>query len=228
MQHRQPAGAPVAPDVLCYSSVVDAYAKSADYAGARRVLREMQDAGLAPGAVAYGAALNAAKRALQSGHALQSGGRADVGAGDPAVTSHEAIVADAVALFEQVPPAHRTAQIYSPVLAILGCVGRREEVVEVFEAAATSVRPWPNAYLFAAAHEHGPGEFTRKLAFRWITDGKAFAPKGSAKGRSNVAVKGGDRPWARCPWYSVPQNLFLEPKKYSIYEFTLYNSSWNP
>lgn len=91
---------------------------------AKQVLETMSTAGLEPGIVAIGAVLNAAKKA--------------------ASTKPEgvAIVQEAWQLFNTLEKEERNAFVYSSMIGALGQANMKDEAVELFEEAASHLKPW--------------------------------------------------------------------------------------
>ena len=91
----------------------------------------MSTAGLEPGIVAIGAVLNAAKKA--------------------ASTSPEgvAIVHEAWDLFNTIDKAERNAFVYSSMIGALGQAKMKDEAVELFEEAASHLKPWYEAQTYS-------------------------------------------------------------------------------
>ena len=114
----------VEPDVVSYTSIVDAYAKAANFPAAKRTLEEMRAAGLEPGIVAVGAMLNAAKNAASD------------------TEEGQAVVAEARQLFETLPMEERNGFVYSSMLAALGKANMKDDAIAMFEEAASHLKPW--------------------------------------------------------------------------------------
>ena len=109
---------------VSYTSVVDAHAKSANFAAASAAVEAMRAAGFTPGIVTVGACLNAAKKAA-----------------DPSAQGVQ-IVREAHALFEGLEASERNDFVYSAMIMALGAAGMKEEAVRLFEEAAGSLQPW--------------------------------------------------------------------------------------
>ena len=114
----------IEPDVVSYTSIIDAYAKAANFPAAKRTLEEMAAAGLEPSVVAIGAVLNAAKNAASD---------TDQG---------QAVVAEARQLFDTLPVEERNGFVYSSMLAGMGKAKMKEESIALFEEAASHLKPW--------------------------------------------------------------------------------------
>ena len=112
---------------VSYTSVVDAHAKSANFAAASAAVEAMRAAGFTPGIVTVGACLNAAKKAA-----------------DPSAQGVQ-IVREAHALFEGLEASERNDFVYSAMIMALGAAGMKEEAVRLFEEAAGSLQPWCGA-----------------------------------------------------------------------------------
>ena len=91
---------------------------------AKQVLETMSTAGLEPGIVAIGAVLNAAKNAAS---------------GKP---EGVAIVREAWELFSTLEKEQRNAFVYSSMIGALGQAGMKIEAIELFEEAASHLKPW--------------------------------------------------------------------------------------
>ncbi len=84
----------------------------------------MSTAGLEPGIVAIGAVLNAAKKAAS------------------ATPEGVAIVQEAWELFSKLEKEERNAFVYSSMIGALGQANMKDEAVELFEEAASHLKPW--------------------------------------------------------------------------------------
>eukprot|EP01046_Picozoa_sp_COSAG06_P003852 COSAG06_NODE_153_length_21876_cov_5.100628_22_plen_189_part_00 len=91
---------------------------------AKQTLAAMSTAGLEPGIVAIGAVLNAAKNAAT-----------------PSPEGTE-IVQEAWGLFNELPREQRNGFVYSSMIAALGRASMKHEAVELFEEAASHLKPW--------------------------------------------------------------------------------------
>lgn len=190
---------PVQPNVQTYTMLVNAYAKVGDYYEARNIVNQMlkadADAAGTPGLLdaaalpdaAVGALLNAAKNA-----AFQLGRGTD----------GEAVVQDALTVFEQRPLQSRNCFMYASLIAAMGQVGAREKAEVLFEEAArtfSSTPDWPNKFVYGAAYDAVGGQFSRQLAFRWVKEKKDAESKGFGKvtyGKTKLTfVKPKDTPW---------------------------------
>lgn len=155
-------------DVLCYTSVVDAFAKAKDFEGAWRSYQLISEAGLKPGTVAHGAVLNAAKNVA---------GRTEEG---------RQAVDVATGLFNRLAPEERNTFLYCAIIGMLGKAGRADEAEVCFEEAASILKPWPSAFVYEAAYHATMASFSKLLAFRWLRESNK---------KVAFSVETGGRPW---------------------------------
>ena len=150
----------VQPNVVSYTSVIDAYAKSANYSAVRSVAfvldsmdcvcqRSVCESWVVINSSVHGLP-SQAKQVLETMRAagLEPGIvaiGAVLNAAKKAATAQPegiAIVQEAWDLFNTLDMKERNAFVYSSMIAALGQANMRDEAVELFEEAAVHLKPW--------------------------------------------------------------------------------------